>query len=58
MPEQLVTLIKEPLFAVAFTLVLYVGSRRLYQRRHILIFNPLILAPAIIIGLKIKICRL
>ncbi len=43
------SLLKEPLFQVTVTLVVYVLVNRLYRRFHIFLFNPLLLATVILI---------
>jgi len=43
------SLLKEPLFQVTVTMVVYVLINRLYRRFHIFIFNPLLLASVIMI---------
>ncbi|HWI55496.1 MAG TPA: LrgB family protein [Desulfobacteria bacterium] len=43
------SLLKEPLFQITFTLVIYALVNRLYKRIHFFLFNPLLLAAAIMI---------
>lgn len=43
------SLLKEPVFQIGITLVIYVFVNRLYQRFHFFLFNPLVLATAIMI---------
>ncbi|MHB9095924.1 MAG: LrgB family protein [Eubacteriales bacterium] len=46
---MLSTLLKEPLFQITITMVVYAVVNRLYRKLHFFIFNPLLLATAIII---------
>ena len=43
------TLLKEPLFQITVTMVVYALINRLYKRFHFFMFNPLLLATVIII---------
>ncbi len=43
------SLLSENLFQITFTLVIYTVVNRLYKRIHFFLFNPLILAPAIML---------
>lgn len=51
MLTMLKTFLSDPAFQVSLTLVIYLLSYKLYQRFHIFIFNPLILASVVIIYL-------
>ncbi len=46
---MLSTLLKEPLFQITITMMVYAVVNRLYRKLHFFIFNPLLLATAIII---------
>ena len=46
---MLSSLLKEPLFQVTLTLVVYAAANRLYRKVNFFAFNPLLLAAAIII---------
>lgn len=46
---MLSSLLREPLFQITVTLVVYALVNRLYKKIHFFIFNPLLLASAIII---------
>lgn len=43
------SLLKEPLFQVTITMVVYILTNRLYNKIHFFLFNPLLLASGIII---------
>ncbi|WP_418789959.1 LrgB family protein [Phosphitispora sp. TUW77] len=43
------SLLREPLFQVTLTLVVYLITNRLYRKFHFFLFNPLILATVIVI---------
>jgi predicted murein hydrolase (TIGR00659 family) len=48
---MLTELLKQPVLQVTITLVLYALANRLYQRIHFFLFNPLILAAALVVGI-------
>lgn len=45
------SLLKDPIFQISITMVVYALVNRLYQRFHFFLFNPLVLATAIMIYL-------